>query len=597
MTHEEPLQVPISTFKYSTLWLLAIVIIAFGLRIYQLDSHGIFFDEKATVLVSQGIVQDGGNQTDVFGKGKLVFTNQEFWNPQSYKEYLEASRRSDIGNSPFYYFLLHFWIKITNTTDFYVRFLSLIFGVFTVILTYVFTKRYFKSILIPLIAAFITAFEPFFITYSQQARNYSLTFFLTLLSSYFFLRLIENNNKQIKWLFFYGVISGLSLMSHFLAFTVLLGHGLYAMLLVRDKNTWLKLIIAGMIAILPIVWWFTFGAGDWTLRTLSYQSAVYLECALNRPFNNPYGIILPATIPNVLTKSIPIFSDLWIYANNLAGNLLGIKNHIFSIFIGGILIIPFYRDHTRNLESRQTILNTTVAILFLGSAFFYNNHQLHFLVLSVSILVLFLSFKFILKNKSEIREFRNNELGIFLVIMSLFPTTFLIFNAFRSGHTYGLTQRYSGFSFPFVIILATCGLYQLIQSKTWLRYVVICILLSQFIFISQTIASIYADVSPKYNYRNIAREKNPYEAVAQKIINQYKTGDTVFIPAPKNIFDNEVGRTFLPYSVTDAQYINLYLPQSPIFVQKLDTTQNDVVFLETKSGRRVILANLKEKRY
>ena len=111
MTHEEPLQVPNSTFKYSTLWLLAIVIFAFGLRIYRLDSHGIFFDEKATLLVSQGIVQDGGNQTDVFGKGKLVFTNQEFWNPQSYEEYLEASRRSDIGNSPFYYFLLHFWIK------------------------------------------------------------------------------------------------------------------------------------------------------------------------------------------------------------------------------------------------------------------------------------------------------------------------------------------------------------------------------------------------------------------------------------------------------------------------------------------------------
>ncbi len=37
--------------------------------------------------------------------------------------------------------------------------------------------------------------------------------------------------------------------------------------------------------------------------------------------------------------------------------------------------------------------------------------------------------------------------------MALIPTLFLIVMAFKGGHTSGIQQRYSGFSFPYVIIL------------------------------------------------------------------------------------------------------------------------------------------------
>lgn len=575
--------------KYSLLWLFLILVLAFLLRLYKIDSHGIFFDEKATMMVSQGIVQDGGNQHDVFDKGKLVFTNIEFWNPQTLEEYYEAMRRSDIGNSPFYYLLLHFWIRLTNTSDFSVRFFSLIFSVLIVAEVYFISKYFLKSINVALLAAFLTAIEPFFITYSQQARNYSLTFFLTLLASYFFLRAVEEKNISKKWFWLYGVTAGLSLMSHFLAISVLLGHGIFAILKVRNVKTWIYLVFAAVIALLPITWWLMCAGGTWTLKTLSYQSAVYLECALNRPFNNPYGTILPASNANVAQKSIPIFTDMWIYANSLVGNLDGNKNLLVSFMIGLLLIFSFEnRKYTKQLE----ILSALALVL---SYFFYSNNPLKFEILSVSILMLFLGIKFLF-NKTNLKNGKI-DFSLFVIILALVPTLFLIFNAFRSGHTYGLTQRYSGFSFPFVMVVASGAFLELFSSKFWLKYVIVIVILSQFYFLTQTLNSFYNDESLKYNYRVVPRLPNPHYKIANQLKMQYEVGDTVLIPAPKNVFDNEIGRTFLPYSVTDAQYINLYLPKNVIFVQKLDTLEINKVFLKKKSGKKIQLIDLKDKRY
>jgi hypothetical protein len=56
-------------------------------------------------------------------------------------------------------------------------------------------------------------------------------------------------------------------------------------------------------------------------------------------------------------------------------------------------------------------------------------------------------------------------------------------------------------------------------------------------------------------------------------------------------------RTYLPYSVVDAQYFNLYLPKEGIFVQKLDTLNVDQIQLQKANGQRIELMNLEGKRY
>lgn len=576
--------------KYVSYGLVAVLILAASLRLYKLDAHGIFFDEKATMMVSQGMVQNGGNQHDVFNPTKYTFTNQEFWQPQTFDEYLEAMRRSDIGNSPFYYLLLHNWLNLTGVSDFTSRLLSVLFSVLTVWLIFIFTHHFLKSSRLALTAAALAAIEPFFVTYSQQARNYSLTFFLTLLATYCFLRALEADEKRkpsARWFLFYGLVAGLSFLSHFLAATVCLAHGMYALITVRRLRTWVALVGAGALAVSGLAAWIIWGGGDWTIRSLNHQSALYLECALNRPYNNPYGIILPATFKNLFDKSLPIFTDLWIYSNNLVGTLEGKKNAIVAILIGLGLIVAF-RYSQKNPE-KSTMISIGTAVVLGGSILFYSNHKMEFSVASVAILMLFLAF--------YQTTFKNKNLIWFLIIIAIIPSAFLIFNAARSGHTYGLTQRYSGFSFPYVIILASVALWHLLESKNWLKYLILTVLVIQAMFVGRTLQSFYDDVSPKYNYRSEPRLPNPHYAAAQKARELYQKGDTILIASPVNVFDNPMDRTFMRHSVTDAQYFNLYLPKDGIFVQRLDTVNVDKISLKKASGQLIELTDLKGKRY
>src|SRR5690606_4985997 len=157
--------------------LAVILLVGTVLRFYRLDTYSIFFDEKSTMVVSQGIVLEGANQKDVFSKPS--FTPADFWKPKSLADYYEAMTRSDIGNSPFYYLALHLWMDVFGLSDYSARSLSAVFSVLIILLTYHFARKYFSE-KTALIAAFIVAIEPFFIAYSHQARNYSLTFYLTL---------------------------------------------------------------------------------------------------------------------------------------------------------------------------------------------------------------------------------------------------------------------------------------------------------------------------------------------------------------------------------------------------------------------------------
>ena len=576
--------------KYVLYGLVAILALAAGLRLFRLDAHGIFFDEKATMVVSQGIVQDGGNQHDVFDKGKLVFTNQEFWREKKLPDYYEAMTRSDIGNSSFYYFVLHHWLNIFGISDFSARLLSVIFSVLTVYLIFVFTNHFTKSTTLALTAAFLAAIEPFFVAYSQQARNYSLTFFLTLLATYFFLRALEaDTQKQSSWKWYvgYGITILLGLYAHFLVASVMLAHGAYVLFFVRKLKSWISFSLAGAFAVGGLAWWFVYGGGQYTLFSLNHQSKVYLECALNRPYNNPYGIILPATFKNVFDKSLPIFTDLWIYSNGLVGTLEGKKNIVLSLLIGIGLIFAF-RFSQRKPEKANTITLISAGILG-ASTIVYTTQRLGFVIASVAVLMLYLAFY-------KVNLLDKKLLGFFIII-AIVPSAFLILNAVRSGHTYGLTQRYSGFSFPYVVILAGMALWQLLESKGMFKFLIIAILIAQLGLITTTIGSIYADTSPKYSYRSTPRLPNPHYAAAQKALKQYQPGDTIVLPAPLAKFDNPMDKTYLPYSVVDAQYFNLYLPKDGIFVQRLDTVNVNQIILKKATGQLIELTDLKGKRY
>lgn len=609
-------------------WIILIAIILFGfvLRIYKLDAYSIFFDEKSTMVISQGIVLEGANQKEVYSKPVVfipefwkspeldykpksvlrsftyqikylpkTFTPKEFWAKKGLEDYYEAMNRSDIGNSSFYYLLLHYWLDAFGLSDFSARFFSLLFSVFIIGIMFLFGRRFFGTN-IGLISAALVSVEPFFIAYSHQARNYSLTFGLTLLATYFFLQIIENNTANRKTLGLYlGYIitAGLGLLSHFLVILVLMVHGLYALFFLRNLRTWIRMSIAAPLALAGVTWWLMFGGGQYTIYTLNYQADLYKRMAETRPLDNPFGA-LPATFDNVLNKSLPLFGDLIMFTNGMTGILVGKKNIIISILVG-LLLILWYRYSKRNelLISKKPFLNYVPWVIMGGSLLVYSQTKIQFGVFSVA--VFGLSFIYDLYKSADPIVRKRYWL---LYFMGFIPSILLVLMAINNGHTTGITQRYSGFSFPFVIILISLLLQYYTKLKPSFKYLIYFFLSFQCYYIGLRLMEFYNDRSVKYGYFAEPREPNPYWYAAKKIIALYQPGDTIYYPASKMEILSEMDRTFLPYSIQDAQLTNLYLPKNATFVQVMDSTQNESILLKQKNKLEpLVIKRLKGLRY
>lgn len=561
-------------YKKDSLILATIIAIGIVFRLYNLDAYSIFFDEKSTMVVSQGLVLDGSNQKDIFLAP--TFTPAQFWSEKTLADYYEAMTRSDIGNSPFYYLLLHFWMKIFGMSDFVARLFSVVFSLLIIGGTYLFSRSFFTS-RTGLIAASLVAIDPFFIAYSQQARTYSLTFFLTLTATYLFLKIIEDQSRNHKSLYNYiGYVlaAGLGLLSHFLTISVLIAHGIYALCFLRTFNGWIKLVCAGILTISGLIWWLLFGGGQWTLFSLNEQAKLYRRMAETNGLT--FGEILPATVQNVFIKSLPVFSDLVIFTNGLTEALEGKKNVTISITVG-FLLIAWYR-YGNKIQMPKFLYQSTPYLLILLSLIYYNNHRTQFGILSVGIFAL--SFVFDLHKQAD--PLHKKRLWL-LYIMTLVPTLFLILMSFKNGHTYGIMQRYSGFSFPYVIILTSLLIQYYFSLSVTFRSLILLFMVFQFYFVGMRLNEYYQDKSISYGYLGKPRVgKNPFHAAARKINNLYQKGDIIIYPAKPNLILTELDRNFSNYRMRDAQLTNLYLPKNATFIQKVDTTESDRILIKRK---------------
>ncbi len=569
--------------------LVLIVSFAFVLRIANLDKHGIFLDEKATLLISQGMAMEGNSQKNCFyTPNKTTFTPKEFWSPKTKDDFYDSIRRSDIGNSPFYYLLLHIWIKLFGMSDFSVRFMSVLFSCATIILLFAFIKEHFKNLKLAILGAFLMTIEPFFIAMSQQTRNYSMTFFLTLLTTHIFLKIIKNeelNVKNNKLYLVYGILSALCLLSHFLTATIFMAHGLYVLLFVRKTRPWYLLPFALSIGALAFGYWILFAGGNYTFPSLSHQAKVYYEEAHRIP--NPHeGYIDPVTAKTLTTKAIPFFTDLFIFSNGLTSDLSGKKNLIitFVALFASLLSIYQYKKFEK-LYWLGIVLGVNIAGFILYST---ANWQYLELVNSGILIYVFVDYW------KENREVIFRKQMWLLTILAFLPTLFLIVMTIKNGHTYALAQqRYSGFSFPYTIIFSGIALIHVSKFKP-LNYFVWAIFMFQLYFVSLTVKDVLNDVSLKYNYRVKEREENPYPQIAQKLVDSYTRGDTIVYPSYlKTIFEADIYTKNLKKSFLDAQYVNLYLPHDADYIQTVDSLEPNKIILKKSNGNKIEIFDFK----
>ena len=180
-------------------------------RLFHLGSESLWYDEAVTA--------------------ELVHLDwRNFWKVLSHVE----------ANSALYFCLLRAWVTV-GESEFVLRSLSALAGVFAVASVYVLGKRMFDT-KVALIAAALIATNSFHIQYSQEARGYSLLVLFATLSSLYFLKAIEHSSRM-GWAA-YILTATLAVYCHFFGLLVLEAH-CAALILVRPRSIpWRPLLVS-----------------------------------------------------------------------------------------------------------------------------------------------------------------------------------------------------------------------------------------------------------------------------------------------------------------------------------------------------------------
>ena len=183
--------------------MVAVVTLAWGLRLVSLGGRALWYDEAFAVLYSEKPLGTMlyGTVTQVDGAAADV-------------------------HPLFFYTVLHFWMVVFGQSPVAVRSLSVLLGLATVVLAYHLGRRLFSQ-WIGLAAALVMAIAPFHIYYSQETRMYALLGFAAMAMTYFFIRAWTAGGWG-NWLAF-AVFGALTLYAHNLGVMFLAGLDLWVL--------------------------------------------------------------------------------------------------------------------------------------------------------------------------------------------------------------------------------------------------------------------------------------------------------------------------------------------------------------------------------
>lgn len=149
---------PIKSSQRAHAALLAVLVAAFALRVYDLDAQSLWYDEAVTAqVVQQGLAE-------------------------------LARWTADDIQPPLYYAITAGWVRLAGASEWALRFPSAWFGVLAAALAFALAQRLFGA---PagLMAALLAAVHPLWLYYSQEARMYTLLTALGMAAGYAVLRL------------------------------------------------------------------------------------------------------------------------------------------------------------------------------------------------------------------------------------------------------------------------------------------------------------------------------------------------------------------------------------------------------------------------
>lgn len=577
------MQIQLFLKKNVKLILIAILCLATGLRLYQIDKFAFAGDEKFGLLVSQFLVQEGGNQPESLRKlNSPYFTPKEFWKKRTYEDFEQSIANRENGTSAFYSLMNHYNTEIFGVSDFTMRMPSLIFNVLTVLLLFIFVRTHLKSDNLALLSAFLAAISPYFISYSQIARNYPVLAFFSLLSVHLLLLIFreeEKNRRPIFLYFDYGLVVFVCLMNHYSIFPLFLIQGLYCLLFLRKQRAWLGLTLAMIIPVLGMLFWIKFSGGQWSMHSIK-QSA--LDNTLVAKYS-PNDWIAITSFSTILKQLRHILSMQFLIIDGVSFAVSGVKNFILSI--GTAISFGLISVYVKN-KRIQLAIATGISLI---AYFVFTVSPLQHLILSVAL------FGFYILLKKQILHF--NRVQFFVLLLAFVPILFLIVFSIQDKNTMRIIPRYIAYSYTFALILVALTIKYLLTFEGEIKYFFGLIILLQLYYILGLIKDKYEDKPLAYfQVFTEPRIKNPYALAANKIVEIYSKGDTVIYPSymPKSIMK---GYNMPSFSVQDAQYTNCYLPKDAEIIQRVDKNEPNKIIIKKANGSEKLIFDFKDTKY
>lgn len=188
----------------------------------------------------------------------VYLTHHDFWFDEAFSYFIAKQNLTDLtlataadNNPPFYYYLLHFWLKISDVTEIAQRLLSTFFGVLTIPVIYFLAKEVFDK-RTGILATLFAGLSPLFIYFSTETRMYALVTFLLIVSTFFLMRWLktQKNSTALGLILAYSA----ALYTNYYSFLFLIPFNLI-FIQKKYKNLFLKFFILESIALITTLPW------------------------------------------------------------------------------------------------------------------------------------------------------------------------------------------------------------------------------------------------------------------------------------------------------------------------------------------------------
>lgn len=332
-------------------WLIVILVIAGFLRIYKLDFQSIWLDEILSM-----------NNSNPKLSLKQLYDAVMFW------EFIPH----------LYFYILRLFFEVFGFSTLVARVPSVIFGIIGVYAVYLLGKELINK-KTGLIAAAFIAVNIYHISYSQEARPYSMLFLFSVLAFYRLIILIKNPNY--KNAIYYGLFAGLIINSHFFGFITVFSQVLILLFFLiktkkEERKTFLIFSAVSGIVFLLLVWL----TKDALLR-VSEITSFWLQ----KPGADAFGLMIKEFFGNsemiiLMLNVVTIFYFIKLFSTRIQdGSKEAIVNNkmIFSFIILVFwlivsIVIPLLRSH--------------LDVPMILSRYFINILPVYILVISIGII-------------------------------------------------------------------------------------------------------------------------------------------------------------------------------------------------------------------